>query len=78
MLGRLGLVIHWLGLIFSALLLFAAIKVALEGNGLRMPVEDAALYICGPIFGGWLFRFITLGHKSPLPWVANKEANSER
>jgi hypothetical protein len=78
MLNRLGLVIHWLGLIFSAALLFGATTVALEGNGLSMPVLDATLYICGPIVGGWLFRFITTSHKSPLPWVANKEANNER
>lgn len=26
----------------------------------------------------WLVNFILTGHKSPLPWVANKEANNGR
>jgi hypothetical protein len=27
-----------------------------------------------PLVAGWATRFILAGHKSPLPWVANKEA----
>ena len=27
-----------------------------------------------PFVAGWATRFILAGHKSPLPWVANKEA----
>jgi len=26
----------------------------------------------------WPIRWITTGQRSPLPWVANKEANNER
>ena len=29
-----------------------------------------------PFVAGWATRFILSGHKSPLPWVANKEANN--
>ena len=27
-----------------------------------------------PFVAGWATRFILAGHRSPLPWVANKEA----
>lgn len=32
-----------------------------------------ALFI-GASFIGWILNFILSGHKSPLPWIANKEA----
>jgi len=41
-------------------------------------VGIAAVVIILAIGITWATRYILTGHKSPLPWVANKEANSER
>ena len=74
MLNRLGLVIHWIGLLASAILLISLISVVLEDGSIGIAGETAVVYLCAPMLGGWLFRFISTCHKSPLPWVANKEA----
>ena len=79
MLNRLGLVIHWAGFLVSGLTLVISLS---ENIAMGKANEDLVfISLClefGGIFGGWLINFILTGHRSPLPWVANKEANSER
>ena len=91
MLGRLGLVIHWIGFlagIATAFYLFddpvtdriyvpaaapAIPYVIYEANWLKTVGLFLALLIVATCIGR-AFNFILSGHKSPLPWVANKEA----
>ena len=76
MINRLGLTIHWLGFITSAVLI-VLFAYELSKSGMeRVNWEIVISYTCGPILSGWLFRFVTAGHKNPLPWVANKESNN--
>ena len=51
--------------------------VTYENNWLQTVGLFLALLVLATCIG-WAFNFILAGHKSPLPWVANKEANSER
>jgi hypothetical protein len=80
MLSRLSLVIHWLGFIGSVLGTLWVIY-GITTYGTEDIDTDEWLIIAGVIVGplsvGWVFRFITTSHKSPLPWVANKEKSSE-
>jgi len=73
MLNRLGLVIHWLGFIGSTVLVVLFAYELSEFGMERAKWEIVISYTCGPILSGWLIRFVTAGHKNPLPWVANKE-----
>lgn len=81
MLNRLGLVIHilgWLIGIAASVIIYTAIQ------GYCGPDYDACIrwdyltnyHWVAPISPliGWAIRFILTSHKSPLPWVANKEA----
>ena len=47
--------------------------VTYESNWLQTAGLFLALLIVATCIG-WAFNFILAGHKSPLPWVANKEA----
>ena len=80
MLGRLALVIHWIGFLASA----AAIVWAYYGiatYGLDSVNANAWLLIgtrvCVPIGLGWLFRFIISEQKNLLPWVENTETDND-
>lgn len=88
MLSRLGLVIHWLGFAAGLAMTTAVVQYWLwiedytSTRGLFGKIiwdydlfntqvnSPAVLLIC---FIGWPVNFIIAGHKSPLPWVANKE-----
>ena len=76
MLGRLSLVIHWIGFLASAAALgWACLGIAVEGLDV-LTAEDGlviGIMVCVPITLGWLFRFIISAQKNLLPWVANKE-----
>ena len=93
MLNRLGLVIHRFFILLALLFSAAALQYYLwlhTENFPRQPfgelifqynLRDGIFYSpVGLLFApiGWAFNFVLTGHKSPLPWVANKEANSER
>ena len=115
MLGRLGLVIHWIGFLagvtglivgLSSFDLTAKYRVDMSQEGAALlaesnfeemsksdldafidnseggrtsPKYDNWLLILllgfGPISSAWAIRFILTSHKSPLPWVANKEVS---
>ena len=89
MLNRLGLVVHWVFILVALFLIAMPLQYELWVNTLWMPrqpfgeliytyqLHDTIFYspvvlLVAPI--GWAFNFILTGHKSPLPWVANKEA----
>lgn len=88
MLGRLGLVIHWMGFVVGLVLIAAVIQYGLwieditTSRGifgeiiwqynLFNTVINSPLVFLIPLIG-WPLRFILTNHKSPLPWVANKE-----
>ena len=138
MLNRLGLVIHWIGLVFAITVVslgltnldlvsreMAVMGMSAEGAALardanfseEMSDEDLEIFIANtttedgeikiyianaftgdsdiPVWRNWLYvwpisllwavgaisitwaiRWTLSGHKSPLPWVANKEANN--
>ena len=38
-------------------------------------IDSPAIFLTPLI--GWAIRFILTGHKSPLPWVANKETDND-
>lgn len=71
MIKRLGLVIHWLGFIGS-LIVVLIITYGITTYGTEEIDSEAWLEIAaaliGPLGVGWLFRFITVGHRSLLPW----------
>ena len=81
MLNRLGLVIHWLGFGFGLLIsLWLGIDSIFD-----MPSATTVGTVVETLIGipivvfiftlpTWGIRFILTNHKSPLPWVANKEA----
>ena len=89
MLGRLGLVIHWMGFVVGLVLIAAVIQYGLwieditTSRGifgeiiwqynLFNTVINSPLVFLIPLIG-WPLRFILTSHKSPLPWLANKEA----
>ena len=54
------------------------IYLANSEGGRPVPVFSNWFFILllgvGPIIIAWAVRFILTSHKSPLPWVANKEA----
>jgi hypothetical protein len=92
MLSRLGLVIHWLFILVALFLIAMALQYYLWLETLWMPrqpfgelifqynLRDGIFYSpIGLIFApiGWAFNFILTGHKSPLPWVANKETSND-
>lgn len=118
MLGRLGLVIHWIGFLAGVAGLIAGLSsfdltekryvelskegaallaesnfeemslsdlnAAVDNNnegGRTFPAYDNWLLILllgvGPISSTWAIRFILTSHKSPLPWVANKETDND-
>lgn len=77
MLGRLGLVIHWLAFLLAELYLWLVLYHATLGSG--VDGQDLITFIVvsgGCMTIGWLVNFILSGHRSPLPWVANKESNN--
>jgi hypothetical protein len=78
MLNRLGLVIHWLAVVLTGFWVFIAITVLIFIGTEDMLKAFAGLVVpCLVLLTtGWLINFILTGHKSPLPWVANKEANN--
>jgi hypothetical protein len=71
MIKRLGLVIHWLGFIGSLIVVliitYGITTYGTEEIDSEEWLEIAATLI-GPLGVGWLFRFITVGHRSLLPW----------
>ena len=71
MLGRLGLVIHILSWFLG---IAALISIYLLG---RYDITNYHVAAAASPFAGWATRFILSGHKSPLPWVANKETNND-
>lgn len=83
MLDRLGLVIHWAGFSFGLLIsLWLGIDSIFD-----VPSATTVGTVIGAILGipivvfiftlpVWGINFVLTGHKSPLPWVANKEANN--
>lgn len=76
MLNRLGLVIHWLGFIGSVLgTLLVIYQITTYGTDIIDAEEWLIIagVIVGPLSVGWVTNFIFSSHKSPLPWVANKE-----
>jgi phage-related minor tail protein len=86
MLNRLGLVIHMVGWALATLVLLSLTMnykgyfwncgwgSSPCGSYIRVDVIIIGLGIAGIlILGSWAIRFILAGHKSPLPWVANKE-----
>jgi hypothetical protein len=117
MLGRLGLVIHWIGFLAGVAGIIAGLSSfdLTEKRYVELSAEGAALYAernleemtlsdlyavrdnneggrtfpaydnwllilllgVGPISLAWAIRFILTSHKSPLPWVANKETNND-
>ena len=80
MLSRLGLVIHWLAFVLGDIYILVFLyNIIIEGTRLSAGETVAGVFFLFVLYGlGWLVNFILTGHKSPLPWVANKEANSER
>ena len=86
MLSRLGLVIHWLGFLAgvatAVALLINPVEDSIYDNPPYVTYEINWLQTAGLILAllvvatciGWAINFILTGHKSPLPWVANKEA----
>ena len=82
MLSRLGLVIHWIGFVvgITAAMSREDLQIAITNaeGGSDIPNLKNWLFILllgvGPITLAWAIRFILTGNKSPLPWVANKEA----
>ena len=80
MLNRIGLVIHWLAVVLTGLWVFTGITVLIFIGAEDMLKWFAGLVVpCLVLLAtGWLINFILAGHKSLLPWIANKEANSER
>ena len=77
MLGRLGLVIHWLAFLLAELYLWFILYHATLGSGVnRQALITFIVLAVGCMTTGWLINFILAGHKSPLPWVANKETDN--
>ena len=79
MLNRIGLVIHWLAVVLTGLWVFTAIILLIFIGAEDMLKWFAALVVPSLVLlaTGWLINFILTGHKSLLPWVANKEKSSE-
>ena len=81
MLKRFGLVIHWLAFVLGGFYALAG-TANLIRVGAIVGIEDAVTGLVFLFFGcfaaGWVTNFILAGHKSQLPWVANKEANNGR
>ena len=80
MLSRLGLVIHWLAFVLGDIYILVFLyNIIIEGTRLSAGETVAGVFFLFVLYGlGWLVNFILTGHKSPLPWVANKEKSSER
>ena len=83
MLKRLGLVIHWLAFVLGGFYALAG-TANLIRIGAMVGIEDAVTGLVFLFFGclacfaaGWVTNFILTGHKSPLPWVANKETSND-
>ena len=76
MLSRLGLVIHWLAFVLGDIYILVILyNIIIEGARLSAVETAAGVFFLFILYGlGWLINFILTGHKSPLPWVANKEA----
>lgn len=77
MLNRLGLVIHWLGFIGAVLLgVITIYKITTFGAASFRwyDWQEFIVWFISLSAVGWVFNFILTGHKSPLPWVSNKEA----
>ena len=75
MIGRLMLVIHWAGFlasVFGITSISYAILIYGRDFPSRSEYEMAAL-VAVPVVIGWLIRFVVMGHRSILPWVANEE-----
>ena len=73
MLGRIGLVIHWLAVVLTGLWAFTGIYFLIFIVSENMLMSFAGLVVpCLVLLAtGWLINFILAGHKSPLPWVKN-------
>lgn len=80
MLSRLGFVIHWTGFVFGLLIsLWLGIDSIFDVPSATTVGTVIETIIGTPIvvfiltLPAWGIHFILSGHKSPLPWVANKE-----
>ena len=74
MLGRLSLVIHWAGFLTSFGVMGVPINTyGREGVWAGNASDGGVIMLTAPTLIGWAIRFILSNHKSPLPWVANKE-----
>jgi len=76
MLSRLGLVIHWATFLLGEVWIWVGLYNITFG-GMDVTAGDTILgvvLILAFMLLGWVINFILAGHKSPLPWVANKEA----
>jgi len=82
MLNRFGLIIHWLGFIFSvffAVFIIAALVITradtLDSEAIGAFVQ-MLYYTFGSLPGGWVIRFILTGHKGLMPWSKAKQPAS--
>jgi len=76
MLNRLGLVIHWLGFIASALFLGILIFALIAPNGGGLAPAPVAVLTPIPFVITWVIRFILTGHKGLMPWSKAKQPES--
>jgi len=79
MLSRLGLVVHWLAFVLGDIYILVILyNIIIEGARLSALETAAGVLFLFVLYGlGWIFNFILTGHKSPLPWVANKETSND-
>ena len=80
MLSRLGLVIHWATFLLGEVWVCVGLYNITFG-GMDVTAIDVILgvvLILAFSLLGWVINFILSGHKSLLPWVANKEENNGR
>ena len=78
MLSRLGLVIHGLAFVLGDIYILVALyNIIIEGDRLSALETAVGVILLLGLYGfGWVINFILSGHKSPLPWIANKETNN--
>lgn len=74
MLNSIAAAVHWSGFVISINVLIILITVYAKTDVWAGDATDKGiLMLIAPPVLGWATRFILTGHKSPLPWVENKQ-----
>lgn len=76
MLNSIAAAVHWSGFVISINILIILITVYTKTDVWAGNAPDKGiLMLMAPPVLGWAIRFILTGHKSPRPWVENKQTD---